>query len=96
VTNPPYIGLDEDLPPDVGFEPREALFAGQTGLEFYERLAEAALEHLLDTGRLMMEVGYSQSRKVGDLFESAGWHVAEIRKDLSGIERVVVVQPLFA
>ncbi|HVL39369.1 MAG TPA: peptide chain release factor N(5)-glutamine methyltransferase, partial [Fimbriimonadaceae bacterium] len=38
VSNPPYVALDEALPRDVvEWEPRQALFAGHTGLEFYKR-----------------------------------------------------------
>lgn len=97
VTNPPYIGDFEDLPAEVrDFEPRQALLSGPNGLEFYERLSAQAAEHLRESGRLMMEVGYRQSRDVALLFESTGWNVEEVREDLSGIERVVVVQPLFA
>lgn len=97
VTNPPYIGLHEALAPEVrDFEPSEALFAGHTGLEFYERLAVEAADYLRDGGLLMMEVGYRQAREVTAVFEAQGWNLVEIRQDLSCVERVVVVQPIFA
>ena len=97
VTNPPYIGLLESLPADVrDFEPPEALFSGPTGLEFYEMLARDAAEHLREGGRLMMEVGYKQAGEVSMIFEGSGWTVAEVRPDLSGTDRVVVVEPVFA
>lgn len=96
VTNPPYIGNHEALAPEVReYEPEEALFGGETGYEFYERLALEASDYLRDGGRLMMEVGYRQAREVALIFEAQGWHVVEIRQDLSGIDRVVVVQPVF-
>jgi release factor glutamine methyltransferase len=96
VTNPPYIGSDEPLMPDVvDYEPHVALFSGPTGLEFYHRLSEEAMNHLNDGGRLMMEVGYRQAAVVRDLFERAGWHHVETVRDLSGVERVVVVSWAF-
>lgn len=90
VTNPPYIGHDEPLEPEVReHEPHTALFSGPTGLEFYERLAKEAPAHLEDGGRLLMEVGHRQASDVVDLFEKAGWQHETTRRDLSGVERVV-------
>lgn len=91
VSNPPYVALGEELPREVGeFEPKEALFAGATGLEFYERLASEAPSHLNSGGRLVMEVGYAQASAVAQLFVESGWRLIEVRCDLSGHERVVV------
>lgn len=96
VTNPPYVGLHEALPPEVReHEPHEALYSGHTGLEFYEELANSAAGHLRDTGKLMMEVGYRQAEHVANIFESAGWYVESIQADLSGTDRVVTVRPTF-
>lgn len=91
VSNPPYIGPDEPLPPEIHeFEPYVALFAENKGLAFYEYLAEHAPAHLSDNGLLMMEVGHTQAETVTKLFESFGWSHVETRQDLSGVERVVV------
>lgn len=96
VTNPPYIGTDEPLMPEVaGHEPHLALFSGATGLEFYERLAREAPAHLNDGGFLMMEVGYRQAADVQRLFEDAGWRHERTVADLDGTPRVVVVRWLF-
>jgi release factor glutamine methyltransferase len=93
VTNPPYIGRDEPLAPEVGeHEPALALYGGETGLEFYQRLAREAAAHLNDGGLLMMEVGYRQASDVRALFEAAGWEHVETVKDLTGVDRVVVVR----
>ncbi len=90
VTNPPYIGLHEPLPAEVGeFEPQEALFAGPTGFEFYQRLADKTMNHLADGGTLLMEVGYRQASEVAWLFKEKGWAIGEVLKDLSGVERVI-------
>lgn len=97
VTNPPYIGRHEALPIDVQrYEPEIALIAGESGLEFYERLAAEAADHLREQGQLMMEVGYRQAREVERIFEAVGWTVVGVTWDLSGVERVVTVRPVFA
>jgi len=94
VTNPPYIGTSESLMPEVvDFEPNLALFAGSSGLSFYERLALEGREHLNPGGRMMMEVGFTQAAGVGDLFLGSGWRHEATVPDLSGTPRVVVVSP---
>ena len=90
VSNPPYIGDDEELPPEVReHEPSTALFSGPTGLEFYARLANEAAAHLEDGGLILLEVGHRQAAEVRAIFEGAGWQHETTRRDLSGIERVV-------
>jgi len=97
VSNPPYIGNDEPLMPEVGsHEPSLALFSGPTGLEFYQRLAEEAPAYLNDGGTLMVEVGHTQAEAVRRVFEGAGWCHRETIADLSGTARVVSVQYAFA
>jgi release factor glutamine methyltransferase len=90
VTNPPYIGRHEELMPEVAdHEPSEALYSGETGMEFYERLARQASAYLLDGGRVFMEVGHRQASSVKALFESEGWRHVQTAADLSGVDRVV-------
>lgn len=91
VSNPPYIGDDEELPHEVRVhEPAAALFSGPTGLEFYARLANEAPNHLEDGGLILLEVGHTQAAEVRAIFEAADWCYETTRRDLSGIERVVV------
>jgi len=92
VSNPPYIADGESLMPEVAqHEPPGALFAGPTGLEFYERLAREAARHLTPRGRLVMEVGYTQAQDVIRLFEAHGWFHEWTAEDLSGHDRVIAV-----
>lgn len=87
VTNPPYIGHEEMTGPGVAeFEPHLALYSGETGLEFYARLAES-----VGGSDLLMEVGDSQAAAVAQLFQQAGFQIVSRHKDLLGIERVIHV-----
>ena len=96
VSNPPYIGTSEDIPLEVGlFEPTEALFAGDDGLSFFERLTVEAAAHLNDQGVLVLEVGHTQSGAVRTLFEAKGWSWVETFRDLGGIERVLAFRAEF-
>ncbi len=90
VSNPPYIAEDEALAPEVrGYEPPEALFAGEAGLAVYRRLAVEAAPL---TSRLLVEVGHTQARAVGAILSEHGWEGVRTHTDLAGIERVVAAR----
>lgn len=93
VSNPPYVSKEdiEKLDPEIkDFEPMIALRGGVDGLEFIRRIIEGSPEYLLPDGRLMMEIGWGQAERVKEIILQHGlYRDIEIRKDLSGIERVV-------
>lgn len=93
ICNPPYVALaDKDTvsPSALKFEPPEALFAGNAGLEMFEKLFEQVPGLLTDEGHLVLELGYGQSTAVKDLGQSHGWELCGLHKDLAGIERCAV------
>jgi release factor glutamine methyltransferase len=92
VSNPPYVAERdrETLSVEVrDFEPAQALFAGQDGLDFYRRLIPAAFSALVTGGFVVLEIGYSQKEAVRALLNVAGFANVEFTEDLRGIPRVV-------
>ncbi len=93
VSNPPYIGADEYeiLPAGVkDFEPCQALFAGKTGLEFYENLVYQAKKHLKEKGWLLLEIGYKQTKEVRTIMEMSEFYDSiDVRTDYAGLSRVI-------
>jgi release factor glutamine methyltransferase len=93
VSNPPYIALRDaaTLQPEVArFEPQEALFAGEDGLEVLRVLSGTAKSRLAPNGRLIVEFGAGQSSAMRVIAEADGWTI-EIAQDLAGIPRVAVM-----
>jgi release factor glutamine methyltransferase len=92
-SNPPYIGAQEyeELPEGVrAFEPREALLAGKSGLEFYEKLIYQAESYLEKNGWLLLEIGARQEKDVRRIMETSGFYNnIEIRRDYAGLPRVI-------
>ena len=89
VSNPPYVGESEadQVQLEVRkYEPRNAVFAGETGLEVIERLIPQARESLKPGGWLVMEISGTIAERVRELL--AGWNEVEITNDLQGIPRV--------
>jgi release factor glutamine methyltransferase len=89
LANLPYVALDELLPADVAhYEPRDALLAGEDGLDVIRRLVEQAAGRPA-IGLLALEIGERQGAAVQALVQEAGFET-ELRQDLAGLDRVVV------
>jgi release factor glutamine methyltransferase len=83
VSNPPYVREGEQLPPELAFEPREALVAaGQT--EAIARHARGLLR-----GPLVLEVHAGHAGETAALLRSLGYFDVRITPDLAGRERIV-------
>lgn len=90
VCNPPYISQNEynTLDPRVrDFEPKEALLAGPTGVEFYQRLAEELPAVLCPHAKVFLEIGDGQGAQVRQLFSAPHWKKVVLERDLSERER---------
>ena len=93
VSNPPYVPDAErdGLQPEVGHEPKTALFVPDADpLLFYRALAGHALRLLRPGGWLVAETHADHGRAVGALWEGAGLVEVEVRPDLAGRDRVAV------
>jgi release factor glutamine methyltransferase len=105
VANLPYVAEADwpSLQPEVTqWEPGEALLAGPDGLDAYRafliecgsylnRIAEQVRPAPSgDQVTVAVEVGEGQADAVGELMREAGLGEIETRRDLAGIERVVV------
>jgi release factor glutamine methyltransferase len=90
VSNPPYVGLasPEKVQRQVReFEPKVAVFSGESGLEVYQRLIPQARMRLKPAGWLVMEIGYSIEDCVRKMLH--GWAEINVTPDLQGIPRVI-------
>jgi release factor glutamine methyltransferase len=94
VSNPPYVSQEEfdQLPKEVrDYEPVVALKSGQEGMFFHKRIIEGAVDFLKKDGTLALEVGLGQAKQVAAFLEEFDkFKHIEIKKDLGGIERIVV------
>ncbi|MDX1780431.1 MAG: peptide chain release factor N(5)-glutamine methyltransferase [Thalassovita sp.] len=93
VSNPPYISEDEmrGLSREVlDHDPHMALTPGGDGLDPYRILAGSARDHLTETGRILVEIGWEQGPEVAAIFRAAGLQNVEIRTDLERRDRVVM------
>lgn len=93
VSNPPYIrrGVIEGLQEEVRLhDPYIALDGHEDGLYFYRRIADEAGRHLKWGGWVLLEIGHDQSKDVSRLLAEAGFTCIQGKKDLAGLDRVVM------
>lgn len=89
VSNPPYIAaaeVDQLMSEVRDHEPRIALTPGTHGTEVIERILAAAGDALV-----LMEMAYGQEASVHAVAARCGFAVREVRNDLAGIPRVVIL-----
>lgn len=91
-SNPPYISEKEmkELDKSVSdFEPHLALYGGEEGLDFYEAIIKEARHYLNSDGHLVFEIGAYQGEAVKKLLEDHHFKNIHIRRDFSGLDRVL-------
>ncbi|WP_242367558.1 peptide chain release factor N(5)-glutamine methyltransferase [Lactobacillus intestinalis] len=93
ISNPPYIKENEKKDMDQNVlqnEPKEALFGGKNGIEFYEKFAKQVRDHLNSHGEFFLEYGFSEKEQLEDLFakELPDFDI-EFRNDMAQKPRMV-------
>lgn len=94
-SNPPYVSAEvvPELQREVrDHEPLVALSPGPDGLSMIRRLLLEAAAFLKQNGHLIMEIGFDQGEKVQSIVDVDVWRLLELRPDLQGIPRIVVLQ----
>ncbi|MEG1311692.1 MAG: peptide chain release factor N(5)-glutamine methyltransferase [Romboutsia sp.] len=93
VSNPPYIRKDdmETLHTQVkDYEPYNALEGGVDGLDFYRNITKESHNYLIRDGILAYEVGHDQAEDVCGIMKDNGYTKIYTKKDIQGIDRVVI------
>lgn len=93
ISNPPYIGIEEEVEIEdsvKGFEPTMALFSPTSDtLIFYRKIAEDSIQYLNKNGFLFLEINQKLGQETLELYQNI-FSNAELIKDLSGNDRFVI------
>jgi release factor glutamine methyltransferase len=71
-----------------------ALTPGANGLSVIKRLIDEAPGFLRKDGHLLLEIGFDQGEAVQGLVDSRRWQLVDIRPDLQGIPRIVILRKI--
>lgn len=89
ISNPPYIGHNEPLPPEVvTYDPHIALFAGDDGLRDYRILADQLPKLATPDSTIFLEMGAGQFDAIRAIFSFA--FSIQTVLDLNGKERCII------
>lgn len=93
LSNPPYIRPEviEGLSEEVKHEPYAALWGGDDGLIFYNRILSHYSRCVRRGGYMLLEIGYDQGEAVSAIAHGLG-HSCDIIKDYGGNDRVALIK----
>ena len=91
VSNPPYISASETVyfQKELSYEPITALVAEDDGLLFYKSIASNYYNALKIGGKIVFEIGYTQSSAVESILHECGYRFVTSHKDSFGNDRIV-------
>ena len=91
ISNPPYIGIEENIEIEdsvKGFEPNIALFSPTSdALIFYKKIAKDGEKYLNENGIIFLEINQKLGKETLELFSN--YSESRLIKDLSGNDRFV-------
>ena len=93
LSNPPYIRPEviEELAKEVKYEPYAALYGGDDGLIFYNKIIRDYSVFLKNDGFMLFEIGYDQGNDLYRIANENGFN-CQIFKDYSGNDRVALLR----
>ena len=95
VSNPPYLAEGLGAPAaaaELRHEPKQALFAGDDGLDVLRPLLANADSYLRPGGWLLLEIAPEQEESAGNIAQQAGLCEIQFANDLAGCVRVLLAR----
>ena len=94
ISNPPYIAYDEEIMKIVkNNEPKQALYAANEGLYYYEQILKNCPKYLQNKFLIAFEIGQTQGEKIKSLaYKYLDNITVDIVKDIQGLYRFIFIK----
>ena len=92
ISNPPYVKETDKVSPHIKYEPKKAIYANDSGLEYYKHIISTCKNYLNRKNIIAFEIGYDQGEiltKLSKKYFPKG--KISIEKDLSGKDRYLFI-----
>jgi len=93
ISNPPYVTMHDKTKMHTNvtdFEPHAALFVPENDpLIYYKAIVDFAVKSLASNGLLFFEINESYGDQIVELLNAKGFKNIELRKDMSGRDRMI-------
>lgn len=88
ISNPPYIDYSEEIDPKTKYEPDNALYAKDSGMEYYKYMIDNYKDFMKEKFIMAFEIGYLQGESLLEYTKNRLPNsIAYIEKDLSNRDR---------
>lgn len=91
ISNPPYITEDDEISPNIKYEPKKAIFTND-GLKYYRHIMSTCSNYLNKKNLIVFEIGDKQGKDLKklakDFFPKAK---IKLERDLSGRDRYLFI-----
>ena len=67
ISNPPYITKNDKVDESIKYEPKNAIYADETGLKFYEHILSTCNKYLNKKNLIAFEIGDKQGKSIKEL-----------------------------
>ncbi len=92
ISNPPYVSKDEPVGPEIKYEPKNAIFAKNDGLKYYEYIIKQGKKWTTEKNIFAFEIGCNQGKYLKkyakDIYPNAK---IIVKKDLSERDRYLFI-----
>jgi len=92
ISNPPYITSKDKVDKSIKYEPKQAIYADDTGINYYEHILKTCKNYLNKKNLIAFEIGDKQGKKLTNIakkrFPKA---TISLEKDLSGRDRYLFI-----
>lgn len=92
ISNPPYVKETDKVSENIKYEPKKAIYANDSGLEYYKHIIKTCRKYLNKKNIIAFEIGYDQGEFLSKLAKK---HFPKgkitIEQDLSGKDRYLFI-----
>lgn len=92
ISNPPYLKIGSKVDYQTKYEPQNALYAQDSGLEFYKVILNQSKRILFPKNIIAFEIGDNETNSLKNLIKEYYPHsIILVKQDLSGLDRYLLI-----
>ena len=92
ISNPPYVKINSEVDLQTKYEPQNALYAKEDGLEFYNIILKQSLNILTKDNIIAFEIGFDEAETIRSLCKKYYPNsIVVVKKDLANLDRYIFI-----
>ncbi len=92
ISNPPYVAIDSEIDEKIKYEPQNAIYAKDNGLEFYQIIMQKCCHNLAEDYLIAFEIGDKEGKYIRKIIEDVlPKAYIHLEKDYNNYERYLFI-----